>query len=1021
MGGDGHVDLDLGGGTDRLPLELGHRLGDHLAVEVVAHCGDVARLALAEEVARAADLEVAHGDPEARPELGGLTDGPQALVGLLGQHPVRRVEEVGVGPHPGATDAPTQLVELPEAEAVGTVDHEGVHRGHVDARLDDGGADEDVVVPFPELHHDLLEAALVHLAVGDGDAGLGHELAEARRAVLDVLHAVVHEEHLALAQELATDGLGHGPLVVLPHVGEDRLAVRRRGVQQRQVADAGERHLEGPGDGRGRQREHVDVGLHLLDRLLGAHAEALLLVDDEQAQVLEGDVAGQEAVGPDDEVHLAGRQPLRHRARLGRGEEPGEQLDPHGVGREAVGEGLEVLGGEERGRHQQGHLLAVLDGLEGGPQRHLGLAEADVAADQAVHRGLGLHVRLDLLDGAELVGGLLVRERLLQLGLPGRVLPEGVAAGVHPLLVEHHELLGDLLDRGTHPGLGLLPVAAAHPAEARRVTARVRPDGVDLVRGHVELVVAAVLEEQVVALHPADGPLDHAAEAGDAVLVVHDVVAGVEVLEEPGALALAGAGAAVGASAPGELVLGEHGEPHRGQQEAALEGGDHDAGAGRSDDGVVGIGHLQADPVVAQELQDAARRAGALGGDHHAVPLSEHVAELGHEGLGVADRRRPAGGHDGGDVWALRHVGHRPRGRVAAGEQTVERHVQRVERVDAGVPGLRERPSEVRLLGEDLARPVPEAAGLDQHDQGIGPDPVEHHGAGVVAGVVALPVTDQPGHPRLHAVEDEPLGEPLPVLAPPRFLGHELRRPGPQRLALLPVETQLAAGVDDDLGPRPGGALVGHGELAQAVDLVAPQVDADRGVGGGREDVDDRPPDGELAAVLHLVLTAVAERGQTGHEVVEVDGVPLPHHDRFVLPRPGREPLDERTGGRHHDPRRAGGVAELPEDLAPAGHHLDAGAHPLERQGLPGGEQGHRLGTEVDGEVTGQALGVGPGGHADHQRSTAGGGGQRRQGHGPGGLGDGEDGIAPTEDGGDRRVLGEQTGKGTEAHGQAPL
>ena len=38
------------------------------------------------------------------------------------------------------------------------------------------------------------------------------------------------------------------------------------------------------GIGRGREREHVDAGLQLLDLLLVADAEALLLVDHEQAR-----------------------------------------------------------------------------------------------------------------------------------------------------------------------------------------------------------------------------------------------------------------------------------------------------------------------------------------------------------------------------------------------------------------------------------------------------------------------------------------------------------------------------------------------------------------------------------------------------------------------------------------------------------------------------------------------------------------------------------------------------------------
>ena len=197
------------------------------------------------------------------------------------------MEEVGVGPLPGTADAAAQLVELAEAEQVGAVDDERVDRRHVDARLDDRRADEHVVLALPEVDDDLLERALVHLAVGDRDPGLGHEVADLGRDLLDVLHPVVHEEHLALAEQLAADRLADGPVVVLADVGEDRLAIGGRRVQQRQVADAGEAHLERARDRRRGERQHVDVGLQLLDRLLVADAEALLLVDHEQAESLE--------------------------------------------------------------------------------------------------------------------------------------------------------------------------------------------------------------------------------------------------------------------------------------------------------------------------------------------------------------------------------------------------------------------------------------------------------------------------------------------------------------------------------------------------------------------------------------------------------------------------------------------------------------------------------------------------------------------------------------------------------------
>jgi hypothetical protein len=54
----------------------------------------------------------------------------------------------------------------------------------------------------------------------------------------------------------------------------------------------------------------------------------------------------------------------------------------NGVVLQALGEGAEVLLGEDRGRRQHQHLLAVVGGLERRAQRDLGLAVADVAADQ---------------------------------------------------------------------------------------------------------------------------------------------------------------------------------------------------------------------------------------------------------------------------------------------------------------------------------------------------------------------------------------------------------------------------------------------------------------------------------------------------------------------------------------------------------------------------------------------------------------------------------------------------------------
>ena len=99
------------------------------------------------------------------------------------------------------------------------------------------------------------------------------------------------------------------------------------------------------------------------------------------------------------------RGPLLHRRDEARQEPDRDRECP-----EALLEGREVLRGEHGRGHEHGNLLPVLDRLERRPQRDLGLAVADVAHDEAIHRLDGLHVELDLGRGAQLIGRLLVRE-----------------------------------------------------------------------------------------------------------------------------------------------------------------------------------------------------------------------------------------------------------------------------------------------------------------------------------------------------------------------------------------------------------------------------------------------------------------------------------------------------------------------------------------------------------------------------------------------------------------------------------
>ena len=150
-------------------------------------------------------------------------------------------------------------------------------------------------------------------------------------------------------------------------------------------------------------------------------AEALLLVDDEEPQVLELHALLQQLVGPDEKIHAAGSGQAQDPPGLPGGGEAGEHLNLHREVPEPAAGGGVVLLGQDGGGHQDGRLFAVQHALHHRPEGHLRFAVAHVAAQQPVH-GPGLfHVRLDLGDALELILRLRIGEGLLKLPLPGGV------------------------------------------------------------------------------------------------------------------------------------------------------------------------------------------------------------------------------------------------------------------------------------------------------------------------------------------------------------------------------------------------------------------------------------------------------------------------------------------------------------------------------------------------------------------------------------------------------------------------
>ena len=223
---------------------------------------------------------------------------------------------------------------------------------------------------------------------------------------------------------------------------------------------------------------------------------------------------------------------------------------------------------------------------------------------------------------------------------------------------------------------------------------------------------------------------------------------------------------------------------------------------------------------------------------------------------------------------------------------------------------------------------------------------------------------------------------------------------------------ELAYGEHSRLGNSARRALVGDRELREAVDLVAPQVDAHRMIGGGRIDVDDRAPHRDLAARFDLVLAAVAEVDEPGDELVAVELHSRRHRDRLDVLDVRAQALHERAHRRDDRVREVLATGtQPPHHPEAAAHRLGRGRHPFERERLPRREELDRVVAEVLAQVGGDALRLDARRDREHDRPAGRGAGQRRGEQRPGRLRHRDRARPALGRGRNDRIVGEQHGQ----------
>ena len=738
---------------------------------------------------------------------------------------------------------------------------------------------------------------------------------------VDVLHPVVQVVHLPAPIQLPPDGLGDDAPVVLQYIGLHRLPLLRRLLDGAHVPDAAEGHVQRPGDGRGGQRQRVHLLRPLAQLLLMGHAEALLLVDDEQTQILELHALGQQLVGTDEQIHSARFHPLQHILHLRRCAESGQHLHRHRE-RPEPGDGRGVvLLCQHGGGYQNGGLFAVQNALHGRPQRHLRLAVAHIAAQQPIHGRRLLHIPLDIPDSGQLVVRLRVVEIILKLPLPRGVRRKGKAGLPLALGVQLDQFLGQILCRRLGPAGGLGPLVAGQLVQLRLfrrlvAAADVFAHQIQRCGRYIQAVAAGVVDLDIVLLHAVHRQTQHPGEPPDAVVDVYHQIAhrqiGVGLYFLP-IVRLGGAGLFPAAGQLlGELSLRQHRQLQCRPLAAGAERAHGDAHLPPLRHGAAGQLQRGGDLFPVQQLLHILCPHLAAAQHQHAVPGGEVVYDVGGRRFQTA---AVAGQLLGGDVQQQLGRHQIPAGgqalHLAHGEALQRRRRFRLRQCQppegaCHLTGLHGRRYILLHLPYKGLQRLLHPARLADADKTVLRQIVEGRGrVGVHRRQIPVAAGRRHPLPQGLGVLLQPLPQGGGILLLRQTLCRRVYALGGAFRRIFVVKRQhLAGGQHRKALPVLHTALGGHVEIAHAVQLVVEELAAHRALRAGGEDIQNTAAEGELSCALYLLGADVARcrelRRQRRHVILlphlQREGGLLQHRRRQTQLRHGRRRRHHHTG-----------------------------------------------------------------------------------------------------------------------------
>ena len=273
--------------------------------------------------------------------------------------------------------------------------------------------------------------------------------------------------------------------------------------------------------------KHIDLGFELFESFLVHDAKTLLFVDDEQTQVFELHIVGEQAMRRNHDIDAAGFQFLDDLTLFFIGSKTRNISTVNGNGARRSLKRIEMLLREHGRRHENRHLLAVARGFERGAQRHFGFAVSHIADDESIHRSRFFHIGFDVVNRAQLVFRFDVRKGRFEFVLPLIIRRKGVTRNDFARGVEFEQFVRNVRDRFLRAFFDLRPFRRTHSTQRRRMSTwrGIPAQAVDLMHRHVEHIAALIFDLQKFAFGSVERDARQSAKNSYAVIDVNDVIA----------------------------------------------------------------------------------------------------------------------------------------------------------------------------------------------------------------------------------------------------------------------------------------------------------------------------------------------------------------------------------------------------------------------------------------------------------------------------------------------------------------